>query len=70
MMDYRLEGYLNDPETTGQLFTEDGWMRTGDMGKIDERGHLIVEGKEKKYSGKMLGNSWYMEVGNIKLLCT
>ena len=42
-------GYLNDPEATSQLFAGNGWIRTGDVGRLDDRGHLFVEGTQSKY---------------------
>ena len=41
-----LSGYL-DPEDTREAFTEDGWFRTGDVVRQDERGELWVEGRKK-----------------------
>lgn len=38
-------GYLDDPEATAAAFTVDGWYRTGDLGRIDERGRLAVLGR-------------------------
>ncbi|KAK7104987.1 hypothetical protein V1264_019618 [Littorina saxatilis] len=37
--------YLNDPEASAAMFTSDGFIRTGDVGRLDQRGHLIVEGR-------------------------
>ncbi|XP_076442816.1 3-[(3aS,4S,7aS)-7a-methyl-1,5-dioxo-octahydro-1H-inden-4-yl]propanoyl:CoA ligase-like [Babylonia areolata] len=40
-----MKGYLNNPKATADAFTEDGFFRTGDVGRLDERGHLIVDGR-------------------------
>ncbi len=39
--------YLNDPEQTKAVFTDDGWLRTGDLGRIDEDGYLTLIGRKK-----------------------
>ncbi|KAK7104986.1 uncharacterized protein [Littorina saxatilis] len=36
---------LNDPEASAAMLTSDGFIRTGDVGRLDQRGHLIVEGR-------------------------
>ncbi len=41
------KGYWNAPELTAQAFTEDGWYRTGDLGRYDEAGRLILSGRIK-----------------------
>ncbi|KAL8585111.1 hypothetical protein ACOMHN_013127 [Nucella lapillus] len=42
----RRQGYMNDPAlTTEDCVTTDGFFRTRDVGRLDERGHLIVEGR-------------------------
>ena len=41
------EGYWNAPEQTAAAFTEDGWFKTGDVGKIDERGYVTIVGRSK-----------------------
>lgn len=37
-----LREYYNKPKETAEAFTSDGWFRTGDAGKIDENGNLII----------------------------
>lgn len=37
-----MAGYYNKPEETAAAFTEDGWFRTGDAGRIDDTGALIL----------------------------
>ncbi len=41
-----MQGYWNAPEETAQAFTAGGWLKTGDMGRMDERGY--VEFRERK----------------------
>jgi long-chain acyl-CoA synthetase len=41
------KGYWRDPEATAAAFTEDGWYRTGDIGRLDAAGRLILMGRTK-----------------------
>ncbi|MGW6455262.1 (2,3-dihydroxybenzoyl)adenylate synthase [Streptomyces sp. NPDC055078] len=44
---YTIRGYWNAPEHNARSFTEDGFYRTGDVVRVTESGHLVVEGRAK-----------------------
>ena len=46
--DHVFRGYQNNDEATAEAFTEDGWLRTGDLGHVDEDGYVWVTGRKKE----------------------
>jgi acyl-CoA synthetase (AMP-forming)/AMP-acid ligase II len=42
-----MAGYLDDPDATAQAIDGDGWLHTGDIGRVDELGRLTVTGRLK-----------------------
>ncbi|MZF55049.1 (2,3-dihydroxybenzoyl)adenylate synthase [Streptomyces sp. SID5594] len=44
---YTIRGYWNAPEHNARSFTEDGFYRTGDVVRVTESGHIVVEGRAK-----------------------
>lgn len=42
-----MQGYFDSPEESARAFTEDGWLHTGDLGYLDQRGALHISGRMK-----------------------
>lgn len=54
-------GYYKNEEATAEIFTSDGWMRTGDMGIIDSDGYLFIKGRCKSMILGPSGQNIYPE---------
>jgi len=55
------KGYYNDPENTAHLFTQDGWLRTGDLGSLDKERYLYLKGRAKNLIVTEGGKNVYPE---------
>ncbi|MGD9948521.1 MAG: AMP-binding protein [Desulfobulbus sp.] len=62
-----MQGYLNDPEATRETLTEDGWLRTGDLGLIDSVGNLHIKGRSKSVIVLSNGENVYPEAIEHKI---
>jgi long-chain acyl-CoA synthetase len=54
-------GYYGDPDRTAEVFTHDGWFRTGDLGAVDTRGRLSIRGRLKTMILGASGENIYPE---------
>ena len=45
-----MKGYWNKPEETKKVFTEDGWLRTGDLAYMDEDSYIYIVDRLKDSS--------------------
>jgi acyl-[acyl-carrier-protein]-phospholipid O-acyltransferase/long-chain-fatty-acid--[acyl-carrier-protein] ligase len=61
------DGYLNDPERSAEVL-QNGWLKTGDLGRFDEDGFLFIEGRLSRFS-KIAGEMVPHEVIEQKILC-
>ena len=43
-----MQGYLDQPEETAKTITKEGWLRTGDLGRMDGDGYVFVTGRIKE----------------------
>ena len=56
-----MRGYHRDPERTAEVFTSDGWFRTGDLGELDRAGRLFIRGRLKTMILGASGENIYPE---------
>ena len=56
-----MSGYFKNEEATKAAFTEDGWMRTGDLGLLDMKGNIFIKGRSKNMILSANGQNIYPE---------
>ena len=62
-----MAGYWNNPKATKESFTKDGWLRTGDLGLLDEDGYLHIKGRCKTMLLGPSGQNIYPEEIEAKI---
>ncbi len=62
-----MKGYYKNEEATRETFTKDGWLKTGDLGMIDEDGYLFIKGRNKTMLLGPSGQNIYPEEIESKL---
>ena len=60
-------GYYKNDEATDQVFTEDGWLKTGDLGTIDKANNIFIRGRSKSMILSSSGQNIYPEEIEAKL---
>ena len=56
-----MKGYYRDAERTREAFTEDGWLKTGDLGMMDTEGFVFIKGRLKNMILGPSGKNIYPE---------
>lgn len=59
-----MKGYYNDPEATSKAITN-GWLKTGDIGKVDEEGDVFILGLKKKMIIVKGQNIWPVDIEKV-----
>lgn len=68
-----MQGYFNNESATKEAFDSDGWLLTGDMGKIDRKGRLVLVGRAKEIVITTTGENIYLDdvestIGSINFI--
>jgi long-chain acyl-CoA synthetase len=56
-----MTGYYKNPEATTEVISEDGWFKTGDLGKLDKQNRLFIKGRMKNTILRASGENVYPE---------
>jgi fatty-acyl-CoA synthase len=62
-----MDGYLDDPAATSAAIDDAGWLRTGDLGSMDERGYLTIRGRVKEMIIRGGENIYPCEIEDVLL---
>ena len=62
-----MSGYYKNPEATSQIIDKEGWLHTGDLGKIDAEGNVYIRGRNKTMILSASGQNVYPEEIEAKL---
>lgn len=62
-----MAGYYKNEEATKEVFTKDGWLRTGDLGTIDKEGNIYIRGRSKTMILSSSGQNIFPEEIEAKL---
>lgn len=62
-----MTGYNDNPEATAETIDQDGWLHTGDLGTMDERGYLKITGRVKEMIIRGGENLFPAEIENAML---
>lgn len=62
-----MKGYYKNEEATREVFTQDGWLKTGDLGTIDANGFIYIRGRSKTMLLSSNGQNIFPEEIEAKL---
>lgn len=60
-----MKGYWNNPEKTKEVLTNDGWFKTGDIGRMNEEGYIVLIDRKEDIIKTERGTVYPSEVENI-----